>query len=82
MHLMHCTVLSSEEVAHAFSRCCTSQMQGSFPSETETGQLENWADASSNVLHAQLQCQCVIAQGVISGHKDAAEPLIQLAGAL
>ena len=26
--------------------------------------------------------ECVIVQGIISGHKDAAETLIQLAGAL
>ena len=35
---IHCTVLTSEEVAHAGRHCFTRQMQGRFASETETGQ--------------------------------------------
>lgn len=73
---MHCTVLTSEEVTHAGRHCSTSQMQGRFTSEAETGQLEKWADEEARVCMPDCKCECVIVQGIISGHKDAAETLI------
>lgn len=83
MHSMHCTVFTSEEVAHAVSRCFITEMQGRFANGTDiTGQLEGWAEITSKCLRAQFHCNCVVAQGIISGHKGAAATLVQLAGAL